>query len=250
MFYVSRTQQITSALAFASVNLSGANFVSERDFTQPEIETVALHAVLFALSDPTRLAIARALADGEEHSAGDLAGDVPKSTMSHHLKILREAGHHQHAARRHALPGVAAPRGVEPAVSGIAGGDLEECGGVGSSFARTLIRHPGQAAQRRDPGPMQSISIAESHRGSQALATLGRDDGESGGDGADAAQLSQTASLSLATKALWAASSSALAAWGRAGRTMRPTTVSAARAASSAALVRLRPVCGPPSNCR
>ena len=48
--------------------------------------------MLFALSDPTRLAIARALADGEEHSAGDLAGDVPKSTMSHHLKILREAG--------------------------------------------------------------------------------------------------------------------------------------------------------------
>jgi DNA-binding transcriptional ArsR family regulator len=27
-----------------------------------------------------------------EHSAGDLAGNVPKSTMSHHLKILREAG--------------------------------------------------------------------------------------------------------------------------------------------------------------
>jgi len=66
--------------------------MSERDFTQPDIKDVALHEVLFALSDPTRLAIARALADGEEHSAGDLAGDIPKSTMSHHLKILREAG--------------------------------------------------------------------------------------------------------------------------------------------------------------
>jgi DNA-binding transcriptional ArsR family regulator len=66
--------------------------MSERDFTQPAIEKVQLHEVLSALSDPTRLAIARALADGEEHSAGDLAGDVPKSTMSHHLKILREAG--------------------------------------------------------------------------------------------------------------------------------------------------------------
>jgi DNA-binding transcriptional ArsR family regulator len=92
MFYVPRTQQITSARPFASANLSGANFVSERDFTQPEIETVQVHEVLFALSDPTRLAIARALGDGEEHSAGDLAGDVPKSTLSHHLKILREAG--------------------------------------------------------------------------------------------------------------------------------------------------------------
>jgi DNA-binding transcriptional ArsR family regulator len=92
MFYISRTQQITCKLRFASANLSGANCVSERDFTQPEIETVQVHEVLFALSDPTRLAIARALADGAEHSAGDLAGDVPKSTLSHHLKILREAG--------------------------------------------------------------------------------------------------------------------------------------------------------------
>ena len=66
--------------------------MGDRDFTQPAIEEVELHAVLFALSDPTRLAIARALGDGEEHSAGDLAGDIPKSTMSHHLKILREAG--------------------------------------------------------------------------------------------------------------------------------------------------------------
>jgi DNA-binding transcriptional ArsR family regulator len=66
--------------------------MSERDFTQPEVDDLELHQVLFALSDPTRLAIARALGDGEEHSAGDLAGDVPKSTLSHHLKILREAG--------------------------------------------------------------------------------------------------------------------------------------------------------------
>ena len=66
--------------------------MSDRDFTQPAIDEVQLHEVLFALSDPTRLAIARALTDGEEHSAGDLAGDVPKSTLSHHLKILREAG--------------------------------------------------------------------------------------------------------------------------------------------------------------
>lgn len=66
--------------------------MSERDFTQPELEKVPLHAVLFALSDPTRLAIVHALADGRERSAGNLAGNVPKSTMSHHLRILREAG--------------------------------------------------------------------------------------------------------------------------------------------------------------
>lgn len=66
--------------------------MSERNFSHPEIEAVALHDVLFALSDPTRLAIARALSDGEEHSCGELTGEVPKSTMSHHLKVLREAG--------------------------------------------------------------------------------------------------------------------------------------------------------------
>ena len=66
--------------------------MSDRDFTQPDLEDVALHQVLFALSDPTRLAIVHALADGQEHSAGEIASDVPKSTMSHHLKILRAAG--------------------------------------------------------------------------------------------------------------------------------------------------------------
>lgn len=66
--------------------------MSERSFTHPKIEQVALPELLFALSDATRLAIVAALADGEEHSAGALAGDLAKSTMSHHLKILREAG--------------------------------------------------------------------------------------------------------------------------------------------------------------
>jgi len=77
---------------FRDAELAPRAPMSERDFTQPEIEDVRLEQVLFALSDPTRLAIARALADGAAHSPGDLAGDVPKSTMSHHLKILREAG--------------------------------------------------------------------------------------------------------------------------------------------------------------
>jgi DNA-binding transcriptional ArsR family regulator len=63
-----------------------------RCFAHPEMEEIRLHDVLFALSDPTRLAIAAALADGVEHSSGALAGGIPKSTMSHHLKILREAG--------------------------------------------------------------------------------------------------------------------------------------------------------------
>lgn len=66
--------------------------MSERSFPHPRLEEVALADVLFALSDPTRLNIVAMLADGAEHSSGELAGEVPKSTMSHHLKILREAG--------------------------------------------------------------------------------------------------------------------------------------------------------------
>jgi DNA-binding transcriptional ArsR family regulator len=66
--------------------------MSERNFPHPKAEAIELYDLLFALSDPTRLGIVAMLADGEEHSSGALAGEIPKSTMSHHLKILREAG--------------------------------------------------------------------------------------------------------------------------------------------------------------
>ena len=66
--------------------------MSERNFTHPRAEEIELPTLLFALSDPTRLGIVAALAGGAEHSAGELcstlADDIPKSTMSHHLKIL------------------------------------------------------------------------------------------------------------------------------------------------------------------
>jgi DNA-binding transcriptional ArsR family regulator len=64
-----------------------------RTYFHPSTADVRLQDVLFALSDPTRLAIASELADGSERTSGELLnGSVPKSTMSHHLKILREAG--------------------------------------------------------------------------------------------------------------------------------------------------------------
>lgn len=66
--------------------------MSERNFPHPKLDEVELPDLLFALSDPTRLNIIAMLADGAEHSAGEVAGGIPKSTMSHHLKILREAG--------------------------------------------------------------------------------------------------------------------------------------------------------------
>jgi DNA-binding transcriptional ArsR family regulator len=63
---------------------------------EPTSEGLDLPTVLAALADPGRLAIVRALsAQGEEccNKVGELAGlTVGKSTLSHHLKVLRESG--------------------------------------------------------------------------------------------------------------------------------------------------------------
>ncbi|MBA3235149.1 MAG: helix-turn-helix transcriptional regulator [Chloroflexi bacterium] len=50
--------------------------------------------LLTALSDPTRLAIVRQLAADQETCACDFTSccDVGQPTISHHLKVLREAG--------------------------------------------------------------------------------------------------------------------------------------------------------------
>ncbi|NRQ50787.1 ArsR/SmtB family transcription factor [Aeromicrobium stalagmiti] len=60
----------------------------------PAIEDVRLTDVLFALSDPARLEIVRELADGPLSMAecGATNPDLPKSTKSHLMKVLREAG--------------------------------------------------------------------------------------------------------------------------------------------------------------
>lgn len=66
-----------------------------RDLPHPDIADVALPQVLFALSDPARLDLVRELAAHEALSVAQCqaaGGDVPKSTFSHHLRTLREAG--------------------------------------------------------------------------------------------------------------------------------------------------------------
>ena len=56
--------------------------------TDPDIRLLA------ALADPTRLAIVRQLAGSSEVCACDFGSccDVSQPTVSHHLKVLREAG--------------------------------------------------------------------------------------------------------------------------------------------------------------
>ncbi len=60
----------------------------------PSPDQFELTGVMYALSDPTRLAIVGQLASsrGRPLSCTALLADRPKSSMSHHFKILRQAG--------------------------------------------------------------------------------------------------------------------------------------------------------------
>src|ERR1700754_3265750 len=58
----------------------------------PEIDEIILTAVMAALSDPIRVGPVRLLSDGRERGWGELRVPVAKSTLSHHLRVLRDAG--------------------------------------------------------------------------------------------------------------------------------------------------------------
>ena len=63
-----------------------------RNFSHPVPDALDLAQVLDALGDSTRLAIVRKLAASECLSCGDVCTETPRSTLTHHLRILREAG--------------------------------------------------------------------------------------------------------------------------------------------------------------
>ena len=58
----------------------------------PEVGEIGLTGVMAALSDPIRVGLVRVLADGRERAWGELRAPVAKSTLSHHLRVLRDAG--------------------------------------------------------------------------------------------------------------------------------------------------------------
>ncbi|HEY0537596.1 MAG TPA: helix-turn-helix domain-containing protein [Actinoallomurus sp.] len=66
------------------------------DVVHPHVDELSLPKVLAALADPARLATVRMLAQVGESACGQIQHDagleVSKSTMSHHVRILREAG--------------------------------------------------------------------------------------------------------------------------------------------------------------
>lgn len=58
----------------------------------PEREDITIYGILAALSDPTRLEIVRKLAVHDERCPFDFLDIASKQNLSHHFKVLREAG--------------------------------------------------------------------------------------------------------------------------------------------------------------
>ncbi|GAA4592327.1 helix-turn-helix domain-containing protein [Planotetraspora phitsanulokensis] len=63
-----------------------------RQAHHPELGEITLTDVMAALGDPIRVGLVRVLADGRERGWGELLAPVAKSTLSHHLRVLRDAG--------------------------------------------------------------------------------------------------------------------------------------------------------------
>ena len=59
---------------------------------EPLRKELQLTAVLYALSDEVRLGIVRQLAKQGEQPCGVFEVDRPKSSLSHHFRVLRESG--------------------------------------------------------------------------------------------------------------------------------------------------------------
>lgn len=63
-----------------------------RGLQHPTVEEVALEYVFQALSDPVRIEIVRRLAAVPEATCTMLNAGRPKSSMSHHYRVLRDSG--------------------------------------------------------------------------------------------------------------------------------------------------------------
>jgi DNA-binding transcriptional ArsR family regulator len=63
-----------------------------RTIKHPKMEEVSVEQVFYALSDPVRLEIVEKLWRTDEASCNALDGGRPKSSMSHHFRVLRDSG--------------------------------------------------------------------------------------------------------------------------------------------------------------
>lgn len=64
-----------------------------RQIHHPSLAQITLTDIMYALSDPTRLEIVARLAKADRKmTCGEFDLNRPKSSLSHHFKILRAAG--------------------------------------------------------------------------------------------------------------------------------------------------------------
>ena len=64
-----------------------------RAIRHPSLDDIQLTDIMFALSDPERVRIVQSLASEKRPmTCLELTGARPKSTLSRHFKVLREAG--------------------------------------------------------------------------------------------------------------------------------------------------------------
>jgi DNA-binding transcriptional ArsR family regulator len=59
---------------------------------QPARDQITLSGVLYALSDPVRIDVLTGIAGCGEQCCNQCLVEMPKSSLSHHFKVLREAG--------------------------------------------------------------------------------------------------------------------------------------------------------------
>ncbi len=58
----------------------------------PDRELIRIENVLAALGNPLRLTVVRVLAGGGEHACSAVLSGIPKSTLTHHWRVLRDSG--------------------------------------------------------------------------------------------------------------------------------------------------------------
>ncbi|MET9321180.1 metalloregulator ArsR/SmtB family transcription factor [Streptomyces sp. NPDC003038] len=66
--------------------------MAAEELHHPDAARIQLVQVLAALGHPVRLDIVRALASGEHTCCGAVVPDLPRSSVTHHFRALREAG--------------------------------------------------------------------------------------------------------------------------------------------------------------
>jgi DNA-binding transcriptional ArsR family regulator len=63
-------------------------------YRHPDLDDIELHEIMRALSDPIRLQVVARLLEQDETTCAPLAAEIgiADSTLSHHLRQMREAG--------------------------------------------------------------------------------------------------------------------------------------------------------------